>query len=274
MKVLKWIIDSHIWIGLGSSALAIFSFKSIYSELDPLILAFLFTSTVFVYNFQTLIKWSIRKTSTANRSFVKLKYLKALSLISFLALIPLGFSLKIDKVSFLGIFVLISLLYAAQLKWSNKRKTDLRSIPFIKIYLISIVWVGVSVAFPLYYVGHPFGSNEYLLLAMFTLYFIGITIPFDIRDIHYDQEKMKTIPQSLGTRYARVLSILLLLIACILAYILYSQAFLDLRLMRLAIFIFLLSIVLSFKTDHTRSNHFFTGLIDGTIVLFAFAYFL
>ena len=274
MKILKWIVDSHIWIGLGSSALAIFSFKSIYADVDPLIIAFLFTATVFVYNFQTLIKWRDRKNSSANRSFAKLKHVKILTAISLLALIPLGFSLNFDKVSFLGIFVLISLLYAAQLKWSNKRKTDLRSIPFIKIYLISIVWVGVSVAFPLYYVGQQFGPNEYMMLTMFTLYFIGITIPFDIRDIHKDEEKMKTLPQSLGTKYARVLSMLLLLIACILSYVLYTQAFMDLSLTRLAIFIFLLSIILSYKTDHTRPNHFFTGLIDGTIVLFAFAYFL
>ncbi|NND77568.1 MAG: hypothetical protein HKN39_05245 [Flavobacteriales bacterium] len=273
MKVLRWIVDSHIWIALGSSSLAIFSFKSVYANIDSLVICFLFSSTLFIYNLQTLIKRGSKKTTSANRSSVKLSELKALTAISLLSLIPLGFSLNMDKVLFLGIFVLISLLYAAKLKWTKRNKTDLRSIPFIKIYLIAIVWVGVSVAFPLYYIGHPFSMSEYLFLLTFFFYFIGITIPFDIRDIKFDAEKMKTIPQNIGVGYSKGLSMILLLAAGIIAFFLYTQAFLDRSLMLLAMMIFLLSIILSYNSDHKKSNHFFTGLIDGTIVLFALAYF-
>ena len=273
MKIVKWIVDSHTWIGLGSVGLGIFTLRVINREIDFYLLSFLFTSTFFIYNFQSFIKWKSRKTLSANRSLVRFKELKWMTILSFLALIPITYALDLYKISYLGIFGLISLFYATKLNWTKKKKTDLRSIPYIKIYLIALVWVGVSVAFPMYYLEYSMSKNEYLLCVMFFTYFIGITIPIDIRDIKYDSPKMKTIPIIVGVQTARILAVVLLVFSIGSAIYLYKNAFLDFELMLLAISIFAISLFLGYNSNGERSNHYYSGLIDGTIVLFTLAYF-
>lgn len=273
MKIIKWVIDSHIWIGLGSVGLAIFTLRTINKEIDLDLLSFLFTSTFFIYNFQSLIKWKGRKALSANRSLVRLKELKWITLLSFLALIPISYTLDLDEISFLVIFGLISVFYATKLNWTKKKKTDLRSIPFIKIYLIALVWVGVSVAFPMYYSDHDLGNNEFLFSAMFFTYFIGITIPFDIRDIKYDSPKMKTIPNIFGIQTSKLIAVILLLISIGSAIYLYISAFLAFESMILAVSIFVTSLLLSYFSDGNKPSHYFSGFIDGTIVLFVLSLF-
>lgn len=104
---------------------------------------------------------------------------------------------------FAGICGLIVLLYAFPLPGIHK---GIRSIPFIKILLISATWALIC-----YF---PFISSHqpvpwWLILSIALTTFIQI-IPFDIRDLPVDDASMHTIPQLLGVPKSIVLGIVLI----------------------------------------------------------------
>jgi hypothetical protein len=92
---------------------------------------------------------------------------------------------------FSGICGLIVLLYAFPLPIIRK---GIRSIPFIKILLISTTWALICY-FP--FIDSPHKAPIWVITSVACTTFIQI-IPFDIRDLHIDDPSMHTIPQLLG----------------------------------------------------------------------------
>src|SRR5690606_39484239 len=72
----------------------------------------------------------------------------------------------------------------------------LRTIPFLKLFLIAFVWAGSSIGL-LLVVHHSLIQYQLLFFSVF-FFVIGITIPFDIRDKSTDESGLKTIPQVIG----------------------------------------------------------------------------
>ena len=105
------------------------------------------------------------------------------------------------------------------------------------------------------------GFNHYL-------YILAITIPFDIRDIHTDDSSQRTLPQVLGSRGARLLALLLLLIFAVCNWILLPSLRTNLLYQILVLYYF--GLILATKA--TRPFWFFGGLLDGGIVLLGISY--
>lgn len=87
-------------------------------------------------------------------------------------------------------------------------KESLRNIPGIKLFLIAISFAGSTVFFPLVQNGISIGYNECIVFIQRFLFVVVITIPFDIRDIHCDDITMKTLPQSIGIKSAKIVGLL------------------------------------------------------------------
>ena len=56
-------------------------------------------------------------------------------------------------------------------------------------------------------------QNIYLHLIVRFLFIFSITIPFDIRDLKYDQRKIKTIPIVVGERKSKWIAVMSLIVA-------------------------------------------------------------
>lgn len=107
--------------------------------------------------------------------------------------------------------------------------TDLRSIPVIKIFLIAISYGVVVVLLPVVNeVGWDFLRPDATVHAVSDLSFIltwmmcvitfilAVTLPFDIRDMHYDKKaRLKTLPTVLGIVPAKVVAVLACLPTCL-----------------------------------------------------------
>ena len=104
----------------------------------------------------------------------------------------------------LGVF---TLLYAIPL---GKNRQNLRNIGGIKIFIIAVVWAGVTVILPLLNqvnlkeIGFTFFQRFFFVIA--------ITLPFEIRDLKFDSGDLNTIPQQIGVKKTKILGVLLLLI--------------------------------------------------------------
>ena len=153
----------------------------------------------------------------------------------------------------------------------NSKKVGLRNFPYIKIFLIAIVWSMVITALPYfnsYDISQWKNSNFLLLLLEQFLFIIAITLPFDVRDLKYDIEaKMKTIPIAIGVKKTIILAELLLLAFIGLKYYQYCLHQISLnQLISFAVVIFLSGVSLSF-TRTKRAELFYSGIIEGTMIL-------
>jgi hypothetical protein len=81
-----------------------------------------------------------------------------------------------------------------------------------KIFVIATVWIGVSVLLPLTQSVKLLQPSVIIELASRFAFVIALTIPFEIRDLKYDQKELGTLPQVLGTKESRLLGSGLLLV--------------------------------------------------------------
>jgi hypothetical protein len=109
-------------------------------------------------------------------------------------------------------FAFITFFYAIPLFKIGKLHISFRNFPAIKIFSIAIAWAGVTVLFPLLEAGYHFNYDVYLEFFQRILILIAYTIPFDIRDVYFDDKELKTIPQLVGVQKSKILGTVLLLL--------------------------------------------------------------
>jgi hypothetical protein len=114
---------------------------------------------------------------------------------------------NINSFKWLILSVLFIILCIYNFPFSGKK--TLRTLPYLKPLIVSICWLFFVLILPVWLKGipkHVLGV-EYFLIWLF---FLALTIPNDIRDMQTDSPSMKTIPQVMGKRGARIAGITLI----------------------------------------------------------------
>ncbi len=241
------------------------------------LLTFVFCSTFFAYNFQRIVRIKFREL-LGKQIGIRLSWIvrnrRPLLLTSLLAGVISAFTMLFLSLQIIILTIplaFFSIFYVMPVFNLDSKKVGLRNFPYIKIFLIAIVWSMVITALPYfncYSISHWKNSNFLLLLLEQFLFIIAITLPFDVRDIKYDLEaKMKTIPTAIGVKKTIFLSEFLLLCFFGLKYYQYLLHQISLnQLISLAIVTLLSGIFLSF-TKTKRAELFYSGIIEGTMIL-------
>lgn len=224
-------------------------------------------STFSVYNGQRLIK-STHPTQTPWLMWVQ-RNEKSLYLATFASgLLTLSCLLLIGKISFGSVILLltsgiISLFYVIPIKG-----VVMREIPYIKIYLIASTWAVVLILFPMLN-EDKFEWPVVLHALAHALFIISAAIPFDIRDVKFDRDSHKTIPQVIGVRWAKSISSLLLLLFLII------MIFSAPQLITSPVFYCALAVqlILLLFMNENRGDLYCAGAIDGAIGLIGLSYF-
>lgn len=228
---------------------------------------FAFFSTFSVYNGQRLIK-STYPTETPWLMWVrrneKSLYLAtfASGLLTFSCLLLIG-KISLESILLLLISGVISLFYVIPVKG-----VIMREIPYIKIYLIAIIWTVVLILFPMLN-ENKFEWSVALHALAHAFFIISVAIPFDIRDVKFDHDSHKTIPQVIGIRWAKSISTLLL-VSFLLIMVLSAP-----QLMVSPVFYcaFAVQFVLVLFMNEKRGDLYCAGAIDGAIGLIGLSYF-
>lgn len=223
--------------------------------------------TFIVYNFQRLIKHHRTANKSPHLQWVD-KHYKGLLISVIIAGIGFFFSLfqvikwNTETYILAGIVGAICIFYIVPIKQRN-----LREMPFLKIHLISIVWVFILALFPLINERHN-EWNNWMFGASHYLYILAICIPFDIRDLVHDDDSQKTIPQVLGIRSAKTIAML-----CLIAFVIMGYYFMpQLAESKLFLMAVIVQVLLVYFTTRTRADLYFGGAIDGAILLLALSY--
>ncbi len=101
----------------------------------------------------------------------------------------------------------------------------LRKIPFLKIFLISFSWAFSTVALIYFENNLDFNQNYYVSIISRTCFILGITVPYDIRDIKHDRLKLNTIPLFFGVDVAKKIALTFLAIYLCIECYLYLKGF-------------------------------------------------
>jgi hypothetical protein len=213
-KVFDFYIFSNIHVGIAGFCLAKISlFKfGIHSNLAPLLIGF---SIIISYNFIRYFEINSKRLGWFKSWFLQNEI--KLVWVSILAFLSSGYIILFTKFNFESLFIVIpfgfiTVFYAIPLFKIGKFQISFRNFPAIKIFSIAIAWAGVTVLFPLLEQGYHFNNNVYLEFFQRILILIAYIIPFDIRDINFDEEQLKTIPQLVGIKNSKIVGTILLFV--------------------------------------------------------------
>lgn len=228
------------------------------------------TGTLFMYNFQRTLSPPPLKLHPTERSEWSIIHQPLFKILSFFTLVLLAVTSffwihTIQAYLVLILAVILGLIYAAKNPFTNK---PLREIPYVKIHIIVLVWLLCCFAFPLENAQIDI-EKAYLFIGLNYLYFLGITIPFDIRDILNDYSTQKTIPQLLGVSTAKKLATGLHL--GFFMGILYWFPEFKSNYWFFAAVSYQLICLFFVKTE--AKDYLFSGFIDGGIIILGLAYF-
>jgi hypothetical protein len=209
-SILKFYINSSIHVALSCFALVqMTNFMFNISEDKP-IANFAFFGTIVGYNF---VKYDSFARTHKIKILTSLKLIILFSVLSFLAVGFYFFQLqRITQIVSVGVLCLI-LLYT--LPFFPNRK-NARNWAGVKIYIVSLCWVGVTLVLPILDAGIAITSDFYLKsVQRFILVFVLILI-FEIIDLANDDPHLKTVPQQIGEKNTKILGFALLVIFCVL----------------------------------------------------------
>ena len=96
---------------------------------------------------------------------------------------------------------------------------NLRLISGLKVYLIALVWSGVTVILPIVNNGFDFNADVGITFCQRFIFVLALMLPFEIRDLQYDSLKLATIPQKIGAKNTKVMGVLLLIVFLLLEFL-------------------------------------------------------
>lgn len=214
MVVLKKIFDFYIKSSLhvALSAFALVSMTMYFFNISENfeVKAFVFFGTVVGYNF---VKYDA--LARLNKIVIRKELRLIIVLSIFSGLASFYYFLKLQFITqTLGIIVFILLLLYTLPFFPNKRNA--RNWKGIKIYIVSLCWVGVTVILPLINAKISITLDVLLLsIQRFILIFVLVLI-FEIIDVNTDDPHLKTVPQQIGVAKTKLLGYGLLIVLLLL----------------------------------------------------------
>ncbi len=222
MQVLKRIFDfyinSSIHVALAVCSLMWISLLDFDLLLDQNLMFFVFFATITGYNFVKyfgLAKFHHRRLANW------LKMIQIFSLISFAGLCYFGLKLELKTIMYITGFGLVTFLYAIPFlpkKIFLEGGKNLRAISGLKIYIIALVWSGITVILPVINESYPLDFDVIIALFQRFVYVVVAMLPFEIRDMQFDSLKLSTVPQIIGVRQSKIIGTLLLILFFMIEY--------------------------------------------------------
>lgn len=271
MKILQYLIYSNILVSFSAGFLAYVCAVKLGNPHDNGIGFTVFFSTLFIYNIQRILRLSEVKINSSvrhhwleNHTFL-IKVLSGIGIISAIAIyfLVLGWNIDFWLLAFSAI---IGVLYALKI---HPKSLALRDIPYVKIYLIALQWTLVSVYWPYMRIAHTTDFPIGLGISIF-FFILAATVPFDIRDLVYDGKYKSTIPQVFGVKGAKIIALTFAGLSAFSLFLLYPVVA-NLGLFYLC---YLVLIILIINSNINRREMYFSGLIDGWIIVYALVIYL
>jgi 4-hydroxybenzoate polyprenyltransferase len=263
--ICSFLVNSNSWIAFGTVAWVEQTLLlSNIGERPVAIELLVFASTFFIYNFQRLITLPDADADSLlnmhrwmRQNALLQKILMGVSLI--IVLVALFF-INIQAIGLLVVVGFISVFYAVPLPFTADFR--LRDVGLLKPVYVALVWTAVCVVLPLLSLNKAVNNTAWLATHCF-LFFMAITIPFDIRDLKFDQQNLKfpTLPMVAGINSTKMIAIVFLVLSGVVLWLIKPEYMIGI-VSWYAVTAYLII------TIGVKSNEYhYTFWLDGTIVL-------
>jgi 4-hydroxybenzoate polyprenyltransferase len=200
----KFLIQSQVFIALIAVA------YSVETELllnqQPEVHPYLFL--VFL---STFLMYSISRFAAKPGQRPFTRFMVALLVATFI-LVVVAFWARWQVIVMLIPLAILSLLYACPIVPFNNQLVTLRIIPYVKIFVITLVWSLVTVLLPVVRMQQAMDAHVWLIFIERMIFVFVLALMFDIRDMEHDQRNgLKTIPLLIGKKQSQQLCRWLLL---------------------------------------------------------------
>lgn len=268
MSRLKPLIDFYINSSIHV-ALAVFSMTYVtVLELGlptdwPLFL-FVFFSTITGYNF---VKYFGMAKFHHRRLARWLKIIQVFSLVCFFLMLWFLWQLKPKTIVYVAVFGVVTFLYAIPFlpkRYFVDRQKNLRNIGGLKVYVIALVWAGVTVLLPVLDKTGLFTLDVWLTAIQRFLLVMLLMLPFEIRDLQYDSLKLATIPQKIGIKNTKIMGVLVSMVFLMLEFF---KDQLSLKLILLTLAVTLITLLFIVFANKKRSNYYSSFWVESVPIL-------
>jgi len=218
-QIFNFYIDSSIHVALAVFALSWVTLLEFGIPYDGAVLYFIFFSSITGYNF---VKY-FGLARFHHRSLTNwLKLIQVFSLMCFIGMCY--FALKLELISLVVLlgFGVVTFLYAIPFlpnKILYDKHKNLRNVSGLKVYIIALVWAGVTVVLPILNNHVPLDTNVVVTGFQRFVFVTVLMFPFEIRDLNYDSLKLATIPQQIGIKNTKMVGVLLLMLFFLLEFL-------------------------------------------------------
>ncbi|TDI71383.1 MAG: hypothetical protein E2O86_01945 [Bacteroidetes bacterium] len=205
-RLFDFYINASIHVSLAVVALAYITVWELHLDTSPYLFLFVFFGAITGYNF---VKYS-KLAGIHHRSLTdSLRTIQIFSFLSFGIVTFCLFNLPVKVLWITAIFGVFTFLYSAPFF----RHKNLRSLSGFKIFVVALVWAGVTVLVPLAMTELTLTLDIALTFLQRFLFVIVLTLPFEIRDLQYDLANLQTLPQRLGVQKTKFLGIFFLVLS-------------------------------------------------------------
>ena len=208
LSFFSFYIKRSIHVALGVAGL-VFVTGTEYNITLPIALYWVtFLGTVTGYNF---IKYA-ELAGLQHKSLIRsLQNLQVFSLVVFCLLVFFLTQLDFIVLTLLGVLCFFTLLYVIP----AVNHKNFRSIAGVKVFIVALVWSGLTVLVPVYY-ANSVPPDLWFCFAQRFFIVLALIIPFEIRDLPQDKSVLVTFPQLLGIQKTKLLGGLLLILILLL----------------------------------------------------------
>ncbi len=268
MKFLKAIfafyINSSIHVALAVVALLAITVLEYNLKVPQALWLFVFLGAITGYNF---VKYA-KVAGLHHRSLTNsLKTIQVFSAVCFVILGIITFQVSLYTLLITAGFGLLTFLYAVPFI-KNK---NLRGFSGIKIFVVAVVWSGVSVIIPLVASKTSVSGDILITFLQRVLVVVALLLPFEIRDVRYDAQNLKTLPQQIGVRNTKLLGQGVLFLCLVLEF--FKQNATVAYIFSLLLFCVVLGwLILISKTEQTR--YFSSFWVEGMPIVWFLAFIL
>lgn len=197
-RIFDFYLDASIHVALAISSLVHISALTLNITVPTALYMFIFFGSICCYNF---VKYGVEAEKyllVANRYHKNIQFFSLGCL-----LVAMYHVFFLSERVFIALLVLggITALYALPVL---PRQKNFRSLSGLKILIVATVWAGATVILPVLSQGNFISWNVKVETFQRFLFVLILLVPFEIRDLKYDKPDLKTLPQQLGIKGAKL----------------------------------------------------------------------
>ncbi|SEM00575.1 hypothetical protein SAMN04487910_3884 [Aquimarina amphilecti] len=260
-SIFNFYLNGSIHVALAVAALVKLTFLKFEILEDNTYVYFSFVGAIVAYNFVKYATISKLYHKRLTKSMTGIKILTGACLIVF---VYFAFQVSIDTLMYMIPFISLTVLYTVPV-FPNKK--NLRSVAGIKIFIIGVTWTGITVLIPILYAEGNLGSDMIIEIIQRFLFIVVIMLPFEIRDLQYDNKELETIPQKIGITRTKVFGSILLVFFLSLTVFKDALSFTEIL---TTVLITIISLLFLWGTEKKQSEYFCSFWVESIPIMWLF----